>query len=252
MKRMSYFLYGTLVYVFFLATFLYLAGFVENLVVPKSVDSGAGVGGILAVLINLSLIALFGIQHAVMARLSFKKWWTTIIPKPIERSTFVLATNVVLCLMFWLWQPMPSLIWDAQNESLRLFLLGISAMGWTLVLMSTFLINHFDLFGLRQVYLYLVGKPYTHLPFKTVGVYKNVRHPLMLGFMIAFWVTPTMTAGHLLLASAFTAVILVGVVLEEKDLVTIHGKDYEDYIQSTSKFFPMPKKSGKKMSVILN
>jgi methanethiol S-methyltransferase len=243
MKRVLCFIYGSVTYVFFLGTFLYLIGFIENLWVPKSVDTGEEGGFLSSLLINVGLIALFGVQHGVMARLSFKERWTRIIPEAIERSTFVLLTCLILSLMYWQWQPMTSLIWNVQNQTGMFLLYGISAIGWVIVLLSTFLINHFDLFGLRQVILYLLGKPYTPLKFKTIGLYKSVRHPLMLGFLIAFWVTPTMSVGHLLLATSFTIVIFISLRMEEGDLEKIHGEDYKEYKRTTSMILPLPKKT---------
>ena len=240
MKRILLFVYGTIAYVIFLGTFLYLIGFIENLWVPKSVDSGVEGNFASSLLINVGLIALFGVQHTIMARLSFKERWVQIIPEPIERSTFVLITCGILIAMFVLWQPMTSMVWNIQNDILKIIIYSISGLGWVMVLLSTFLINHFDLFGLRQVTINLMKKSYTPLKFKVAGFYKFSRHPLMLGFLIAFWATPVMTVGHLVLAGSFTICIFIGLNFEEKDLETIHGEDYREYKRSTSRILPFP------------
>ena len=249
MKKTLHFVYGVTAYLIFFGTFLYLIGFVGGVPVLKSVNSGAA--GVIwpAILINLSFILLFGVQHTIMARQSFKDKWTQTVPKSIERSTFVLITSGILITMFLFWQPLPQVLWNIENETARWALYGISATGWALVLLSTFLINHFDLFGLRQVWLPMVGKPYTPLQFKKVGPYKWIRHPLMLGFLVAFWFTPTMTLGHLVLAGAFTSYILIGLHFEERELVQIHGQDYIQYQQTTSKLFPLPKAKGQAQTV---
>ena len=228
-KRVSFFVYGAVAYVIFLATFLYAIGFVGNFGVPTGLDGPATgpVGRALA--INLGLLALFAVQHSLMARPWFKAWWTRIVPAPIERSTYVLFSSVALGLLFWLWQPMGGEVWSVENPALRVILIGLFAFGWALVLVCTFLINHFDLFGLRQVWLQLVGRPYTGLGFATPGPYKLVRHPLYVGWLFAFWMTPTMTVAHLVFAIMTTAYILIAIQFEERDLVREHGAHYEDY-----------------------
>lgn len=229
MKRVSVFLYGVVAYAIFFATFLYALGFVGNLFVPKSIDSAATMPFLQALIINVLLLGVFGLQHSVMARHAFKKWLTRAVPEAAERSTYVLASSLALILLFWGWQPMGGEIWTVRDPVWQALLYGLFAFGWLLVLVTTFLINHFDLFGLRQVWLYLRGKSYTHLRFVTPGPYRMVRHPLYVGWLFAFWATPTMTAAHLLFAIVTTVYILVAIQLEERDLVDVHGVDYENY-----------------------
>lgn len=227
--RITAFLYGVVCYAIFFGTFLYAIGFVVNFGVPKSMDSGPSGPFGQALLVNLGLLVLFAVQHSVMARPAFKRAWTRIVPEPVERSTYVLASSLALILLFWAWQPMGVVVWDVQNDAGRVLLYAIGATGWLTVLGSTFLINHFDLFGLRQVWLHLIGKPYTHLPFRTPGPYRFVRHPLYVGWLLAFWGTPTMTVAHLVFALATTGYILSAIPLEEADLVTAHGETYRRY-----------------------
>jgi len=228
-KRISLFTYGAVAYAIFFATFTYAAGFVGNIGVPKSLDSGAQVPFGYALLINAILLSIFALQHSIMARPAFKKIWTRIVPKPVERSTYVLFASLALILLFTTWQPMGITIWHAENPAARAVIYGVFAAGWLTVLYATFLINHFDLFGLRQVYLYLRGREYKALAFRTPALYKHVRHPLYLGFLFAFWATPTMTAAHLFFAVMTTGYILVAIQLEERDLVAHLGHAYADY-----------------------
>jgi methanethiol S-methyltransferase len=241
-RRISVFLYGLVCYAMFFGTFLYAVGFIGNLFVPKSIDSSPQEPLLQALLINVLLLGAFAVQHSLMARPFFKERWTKIVPKEAERSTYVLFSSLALILMFWQWQPMGGVIWDVQDPVARGLLLSLFGLGWLLVLASTFLINHFDLFGLRQVTLYLLGREYTRLPFKTPGLYKFVRHPLYVGWLFTFWATPTMTAAHLVFALATTAYILIAIQWEERDLVGEHGRVYENYRRSVPMLIPSGKK----------
>ena len=216
-------LYGFVSYAVFFASFLYAIGFSGNLLVPKTIDSGLSVGLGKALAINLALLGLFAIQHTIMARPGFKEWWTKIIPAHLERSTFVLVASLILFLLYWKWQPMTGVVWSVENSIGAGIIWAIFGIGWVMVLVSTFLINHFDLFGLRQVYLNFQGKSYTNLDFQTTGLYKIVRHPIMLGFIIAFWATPDLTQGQLLLEAITIVYILVGIQVEERTLMALHG-----------------------------
>lgn len=238
MARILTFLYGIIAYAVFFITFLYAIGFVGNIVVPKSIDSGLQGVFTKSILINVILLGLFAVQHSIMARPAFKRWWTKIIPEPIERSTYVLLSSFLLALLFWLWQPMTGLIWNVNNIFGSTILTGLFWLGWIIVLLSTFMINHFDLFGLRQVLLYLQKKEYTSIEFKSPALYRYMRHPIMTGFIIAFWATPQMTTGHLLFAIATTAYILIGIQLEEQDLLKFYGESYNQYRRQVSMLIP--------------
>lgn len=229
MGRLIAFLYGVVAYAIFFLTFLYLIGFVGNLLVPKSIDTGAVTNTAVTFLINFGLIALFGVQHSVMARPGFKARWTRIVPASIERSTYVLLASLILILLFWQWRPMGQVVWDVQATWAQYVMWTIFFGGFGLVLLSTFVIDHFDLFGLRQVVLNLRQKAYTHKEFKVAFFYRFVRHPLYAGFIMAFWGTPRMTVGHLLFALGMTTYILIAIRYEERDLVTFHGDNYVNY-----------------------
>jgi protein-S-isoprenylcysteine O-methyltransferase Ste14 len=233
--------YGAAAYLLFLATFLYLVGFVADVMVPRSVDHGLSSPIGQAVSVNVLLLAAFGVQHSVMARPAFKRWWTRFIPSVIERSTYVVLSSAVLVLLYWQWRTMPTVIWEVRQPVGRLAFWALFWLGWAIVLASTFLVSHFDLFGLRQVYLAWRGKPYTHIGFHARLLYRLVRHPLMLGFVIAFWATPTMTAGHLLFSFAMTGYIVIALQLEERDLVAELGDEYRDYQREVPMLVPAPR-----------
>ena len=231
--------YGALCYAVFLATFLYAVGFVMGLVVPKHIDSGPAAPFATALAIDLALLGLFAVQHSGMARPGFKRWWTRFVPAPVERSTYVLLSSVALIVLFRFWQPLPQPLWHVDGDAARVALHGVSALGWLLVLTGTFLINHFELFGLRQVWRLGQGHPSRDEPFVVRAAYRVVRHPIMLGFLIAFWATPTMSVGHLLFALATTAYIVIAVkFLEERDLVATFGDTYRDYQRQVPMLLP--------------
>ena len=241
LKRLLFFAYGCVSYLIFLGTFLYAVCFIGNFGVARTLD-GAGSGPVVASFaIDAGLLALFAVQHSVMARKWFKDWWTRIIPKPIERSTYVLFSSLALILLFWQWRPLGGVIWSVEDPVGRLILRVLFAFGWGLVLLSTFLINHFDLFGLRQVWMYLTGRSSTTLRFATPGPYRLVRHPLYVGWLFAFWMTPVMTLAHLLFSVATTAYIVLAIQFEERDLVREHGADYEQYRRSVPMLVPFSK-----------
>jgi protein-S-isoprenylcysteine O-methyltransferase Ste14 len=245
MKRILFLLYGVISYFIFFGTFLYAIGFVGNLFVPKSIDGAATAPLSKAVLVNASLLLLFALQHSIMARPAFKRWWTSFVPEPLERSTYVLLASLCLMLMMWQWQPIGGVVWSIESPLFKNILFSCFAFGWGLVLISTFLINHFDLFGLRQTWLYFIGRKYTALPFRIPFFYRFVRHPLYLGFLIAFWSTPVMTIAHLLFALLTTGYILTAIIFEEKDLETHFGESYVAYKERAPKIIPFLKRSAK-------
>ena len=238
MKRLIAMLYGIVCYAVFFATFLYLIGFLGNLLVPRSVDVGPDATLAVALVINLALIALFGVQHTVMARPGFKKAWTRIVPMSVERSTYVLLSSLILVLLYWAWRPIDSVIWQLNAAWAQNIMWAVFFGGFLLVLLSTFIIDHFDLFGLRQVWLNFRQKTYTHTGFKVTFFYKFVRHPLYVGWIMSFWGAPTMTTGHLLFAVGMTGYILIAIRYEERDLVKFLGEDYVRYQEKVPMLIP--------------
>jgi protein-S-isoprenylcysteine O-methyltransferase Ste14 len=232
-------IYGALAYAVFLGTFLYAVAFVGNLPVPKTIDSGEPGPFGAALLVDTLLLGLFAAQHSIMARPAFKRWWTQIVPQSLERTTYVLLASLVLLLLYWQWRPIPTVAWSVSQPAAVIALNALCWLGWTIVLASTFLISHFELFGLAQVYARLRGAELPPPTFKTPGLYKQVRHPLYLGFLLAFWATPTMTVGHLLFALATSGYILLGIFLEERDLVALFGERYRRYREEVPMLIPL-------------
>lgn len=245
MKAATALAYGVLCYLIFFATFLYAVAFVGDFAVPKSIDSGPTGPAGPALMTDLVLLALFAVPHSLMARQGFKRRWTRLVPAVIERSTYVLVSSLLLLVLFWQWRPLPDTVWDVYSPPGRGLLWALFWFGWGLVLVSSFLTDHFDLFGLRQVYLYARGRPYQPVGFRVTGLYRHVRHPLLLGFLIAFWATPTMTVGHLLFAAATTAYVLAAIPLEERDLLAAHGEVYAAYRRQVGMLVPLPWKAGR-------
>jgi protein-S-isoprenylcysteine O-methyltransferase Ste14 len=242
MKKTISLLYGLISYLAFFGTILYAMGFVGNLVVPKTIDGEPELPLVNAILTDALLLLLFALQHSIMARPAFKSWWTKFVPSYLERSTFVLVASLCLVLMMWQWQPVGGVVWSIKNETAKTILLISYLSGWAIVFLSTFLINHFDLFGLRQVWLYATGRSYTPLPFRVPAFYKLVRHPLYLGFIVAFWSTPVMTVTHLLFAGLTTGYILMAIRFEERDLLLSFGETYRNYKRWVPMIIPFSKR----------
>lgn len=244
MKRVGIFSYGIACYVVFFGTFLYAIGFIGDLWVPKTLDSPRDTPLGAALAIDLGLLALFAVQHSVMARPAFKAWWTRLIPEAAERATYVLFSSLALILLFWLWQPLGGQVWTVTSATGIQLLYGLYAFGWLLLLYVTFLINHFDLFGLRQAWLYLVRRPYTPLPFRTPWLYRQMRHPLYIGWLTIVWATPTMSVAHLVFAGMCTLYILFAIPLEEHDLVAAHP-EYAEYRRRVPMLIPRLRRRGR-------
>lgn len=241
--RVGIFAFGLIAYLAFFVTICWGIAFVGNWIVPKTIDSGAPGPIIPSLLVNGSILLLFVMQHTIMARPAFKRWWTRIVPAPMERSIFVLLASGILLLLFWQWRPLPTVVWEFTHPVAVYGLSALSLLGWGIVFLSSFLINHFDLFGLRQAWFALRARAYKPVGFRLTFLYRLVRHPLMVGFLIAFWSTPVMTVGHLFFAIMTTGYILFGTHVEERDLIAEHGQAYLDYRNRVRGLIPLPKRS---------
>ena len=248
MKRTLVLVYGVVCYAVFFATFLYAIAFLGNLLVPRSIDAAptSGLGEALAV--NVALLSIFALQHSVMARPAFKRWWTRIVPTAAERSTYVLLSSLALILLFWQWRPIGAIVWQIDSDLGRALVYAGYAFGWALLLYATFLINHFDLFGLRQAWIFFRGRPYTEIPFRTPALYKVVRHPLYVGWLLIFWCAPTMTAAHLLFAAMTTAYILIAIQLEERDLAHAFP-EYARYRERVPMLIPFARRRARQSAI---
>lgn len=249
MLRFAYFVYGVVNYLMFLVVYGLLALFVGNVLLPRTIDVGPASPARFAVLVDVALVAVFAVQHSWMARPGFKRVWTRLVPQPIERSTYMLFSSAALLLLMWLWRPLPAVVWSVENPVGWWLLVGLFAIGWFLVPIVSLMLNHFDLFGLRQVWLHLQGKKYESLPFQTPLAYRLVRHPLYIGWGLAFWATPVMTAGHLLFAGLMTIYMVAASKVEERDLVAHFGERYEAYRRRVRAFFPWPRQWGQESGV---
>ena len=241
MKRLAGFIYGVIAYAGFMGWMVYMIGFLHDFAVPKSVDSGSFGSVGVAILVNFLLILAFALQHTIMARPAFKEWWTGFIPKPLERSTFVFVADIIMWTIIWQWRPMEGVLWHVQSAMAANVLIGVSLLGWIVVVLSSFMINHFELLGLEQVWHYLRGTEPKQITFKLKGFYKCVRHPLMLGFLVFFWATPYMTVSHLFFAAMFTVYVLIGITYEERDLMKHHPEDYGKYKGKVPALIPFTK-----------
>jgi methanethiol S-methyltransferase len=243
MAKLASFIYGIAAYLLSLAVFLYAFGFIADWLVPKSIDSGTQGALVPSLLVDFVLLGLFAVQHSAMARPGFKRWWTRVVPTSIERSTYVLLSSLALILLFSQWRPLQGVVWNAENPAAAFAIRGFYALGWLIAVASTFLISHFELFGLRQVYLNLRREGYSFLGFRIVGLYNLVRHPIMLGFVVAFWAAPRMTIGHLVFSVAMTVYMLAALRLEERDLVSDHGDAYRQYQKRVPMLVPLLRRS---------
>ena len=242
MKRISIFLFGSISYILFFGTFLYWIGFTINYLVPKGIDSGEETSVVMALLINTALILLFGLQHSIMARQGFKEFLTKMLPKSAERSVYVLASSLIFLFIFWQWRPIPITLWTVENEIAQIFIYALFALGWIILLLSTFLINHFELFGLQQIYKNLKNQEINNQNFKIPFFYKLVRHPMMIGVIIALWATPVMTLGHLCFSVLMTLYIIIGLQFEERDLIKVFGEKYLEYQKRVPALIPFSKR----------